>query len=75
MLIGLPLGLLGAAGLATLAGEFLELHRHARSICPRDVALLQVAVGLLMPIGVALYPIVSGTRISVYDAIYEYGLN
>ena len=37
--------------------------------------MLQAAVGLLMPIGVALYPIFSGTRISVYDAIYEYGLN
>jgi putative ABC transport system permease protein len=39
------------------------------------VWVLQAAVGLLMPIGVALYPIISGTRLSVHDAIYEYGLN
>jgi putative ABC transport system permease protein len=38
------------------------------------VALLQVAVGLVMPVVVALFPIVSGTRISVYDAIYQQGL-
>ncbi|MFN8597978.1 MAG: hypothetical protein U0559_17560 [Anaerolineae bacterium] len=37
---------------------------------------MQAAVGLIMPIGVGVpYPILSGTRISVYDAIYEYGLN
>jgi putative ABC transport system permease protein len=27
-----------------------------------------------MPIGVAIFPILKGTRISVYDAIYQYGL-
>jgi putative ABC transport system permease protein len=42
---------------------------------PAQVWVLQAAVGLLMPIGVALYPILSGTRLSVHDAIYEYGLN
>ena len=73
LLIGLPLGLLGAAWLGTLAGSFLNFTVTTIDI-PADVALLQIAVGLLMPIGVALYPIVSGTRISVYNAIYEYGL-
>ena len=73
LLIGLPLGLLGAAWLGTLAGSFLNFTLTQIDI-PADVALLQIAVGLLMPIGVALYPIVSGTRISVYNAIYEYGL-
>ena len=73
LLIGLPLGLLGAAWLGTLAGSFLNFTVTTIDI-PPDVALLQIAVGLLMPIGVALYPIISGTRISVYNAIYEYGL-
>ena len=73
LLIGLPLGMLGAAGLAALAASFLNFTVTPITL-PADVALTQIAVGLLMPIGVALYPIVSGTRISVYDAIYEYGL-
>ncbi len=73
LLIGLPLGLLGATWLGMLAGSFLNFTLTQIDI-PADVALLQIAVGLLMPIGVALYPIVSGTRISVYNAIYEYGL-
>ncbi len=73
LLIGLPLGLLGAAGLAALAANFLNFSVTQIDL-PADVALLQIAVGLIMPIGVALYPIISGTRISVYNAIYEYGL-
>ena len=72
--IGLPLGLLGAAGLATLAASFLNFTLTQIDL-PAHVWVLQAAVGLLMPIGVALYPIVSGTRLSVHDAIYEYGLN
>ena len=65
---------MGAAGLATLAASFLNFTLTQIDL-PAHVWLLQAAVGLLMPIGVALYPIVSGTRLSVHDAIYEYGLN
>jgi putative ABC transport system permease protein len=72
--IGLPLGLLGAAGLASLAAGFLNFTISQIDL-PAHVWVLQAAVGLLMPIGVALYPIISGTRLSVHDAIYEYGLN
>jgi putative ABC transport system permease protein len=74
LLIGLPFGLLGAAGLAHLAASFLNFTVGPIDL-PANVWVLQAAVGLLMPIGVALYPIVSGTRLSVHDAIYEYGLN
>ncbi len=72
--IGLPFGLLGAAGLATVAAGFLNFTISQVDL-PAHVWLAQAAVGLLMPIGVALYPIISGTRLSVHDAIYEYGLN
>ncbi len=74
LLIGLPFGLLGAVGLAKLAASFLNFSITQYDL-PSHVAILQAAVGLLMPIGVALYPIISGTRLSVYDAIYEYGLS
>ncbi|CAG0937243.1 ABC transporter permease YtrF [Thermoflexales bacterium] len=74
LMLGLPFGLLGAAGLATLAASFLNFTISQVDL-PTEVWLLQAAVGLLMPIGVALYPIFSGTRLSVHDAIYEYGLD
>ena len=70
----MPFGLLGAIGLANLAASFLNFSITQYDL-PAHVAILQAAVGLIMPIGVALYPIISGTRISVYDAIYEYGLS
>ncbi len=74
LLIGLPLGLLGAWGLASLAASFLNFNISQVTL-PPNIILLQTAVGLIMPLAVALYPIVAGTRISVYDAIYEYGLS
>ncbi len=74
LLIGLPLGVIGASGLATLAGNVMNFDVQQVTL-PPNIAAMQIFVGLLMPIGVAILPIVSGTRISVYEAIYEYGLN
>lgn len=74
LLIGLPLGWLGAIGLAQLAAGFLNFTITQFDL-PAHIASLQAAVGLIMPIGVALYPIIAGTRLSVHDAIYEYGLS
>lgn len=73
LLIGLPLGVLGALGLTEFAANFLNFEVANFSPDPA-VTIIQVAVGLLMPLAVALYPIIEGTRISVYDAIYQYGL-
>lgn len=71
--IALPLGMLGAWWLTNFAAGYLNFDVTA--ITPDlSVTLLQVAVGLIMPVVVALFPIVSGTRISVYDAIYQQGL-
>ncbi len=73
LIFAIPIGLLGSWWLASFAAHFLNFNVTAINL-PWDVFLLQVGVGLLMPLGVALLPILSGTRISVYDAIYQYGL-
>jgi putative ABC transport system permease protein len=71
--MGLPLGMLGAWWLTKFAASYLNFDVTA--ITPdASVTLLQVGVGLVMPVVVALFPIVSGTHISVYDAIYQQGL-
>ncbi len=72
LLIAIPLGLLGAGAMAVGISEQLNFD-VTRVNLPFSVALLQVAVGLLVPIGAAIVPIMSGTRISVYDAIYQHG--
>ncbi|MBN1427276.1 MAG: FtsX-like permease family protein [Anaerolineae bacterium] len=71
--MGLPLGMLGAWWLTNFAAGYLNFDVTAITPDP-TVTILQVAVGLVMPIVVAFFPIVSGTRISVYDAIYQQGL-
>lgn len=74
LFIALPLGQLGALGIAELAASFLNFNLKLFTI-PFDVLLLQVGLGLLMPLLAALYPILGGTRISVYEAIYQQGLH
>jgi putative ABC transport system permease protein len=72
-LLALPLGMLGAWGLTHVAARFLNFNVSQIDL-PPSILLLQLGLGILMPVGVAMFPILSGTRISVYDAIYEYGL-
>jgi len=72
-MLALPLGMLGAWGLTHVAAGFLNFNVSQVDL-PPSILLLQLGLGILMPVGVAMFPILSGTRISVYDAIYEYGL-
>ncbi|MDD2696361.1 MAG: ABC transporter permease [Anaerolineales bacterium] len=74
LLIAIPLGLLGAWWLADFAARFLNFDLGWVTLTPSLLGL-QIALGLLMPLGVALVPILNGTKISVYAAIYEYGLS
>lgn len=74
LLIALPLGLLGASGLLTVAADFLNFNISVVDL-PPSILLLQAGLGLLMPLGIALWPILRGTQLSVYDAIYQHGLS
>ncbi len=73
LIIAIPLGLTCAEWLNHLAADFLNYDTGPVDL-PWAILLLQVGLGLLMPPVVAIFPILSGTRISVYDAIYQYGL-
>jgi putative ABC transport system permease protein len=73
VLIALPLGLLGSWGLTSVAAKFMNFT-ISRVDLPPGILLLQIGLGLGMPVGVALFPILQGTRISVYEAIYQYSL-
>lgn len=73
LLIAIPLGILGAWWLSEFAAGFVNFDLTTINP-PLRVLLLQVALGLVLPLGVALIPVINGTRISIYDAIYQYGL-
>ena len=72
LMVAYPLGLLGGYGLAKFAGSMVNFDL-GKATLSLNVIILQTALGLLMPIGVALIPIFSGTKLSVYDAIYQDG--
>lgn len=73
LMIALPLGLLGGWWLADFAAGFVNFDISRLDI-PLSVLLLQIALGMIMPLGVALYPIARGTRMTIYDAIYQHGI-
>jgi putative ABC transport system permease protein len=73
LMIAIPLGMLGSLGLTWLALDFFNGDFTALDISP-GILLLQSGLALVMPSVVALYPILAGTRTSVYEAIYQSGI-
>jgi putative ABC transport system permease protein len=72
--LAIPGGLVGAWWLASFVGDIMNFDILTVTL-PLRVLLLQVGIGLLIPVAAGLLPILSGTRISVYDAIYQYGVS
>jgi putative ABC transport system permease protein len=73
LLIALPLGGLGAWGMTTYLLDFFNTDLEAFSI-PTSVFAIQLAVGLLVPLLASIYPIMTGTRITVREAVSDYGV-
>ena len=74
LVIAIPLGMAGAWGLTAFAASFLNFNVSVVDL-PPSLFFLLAGLGLLMPSGVALFPILRETRLSVYDAIYQTGAN
>ncbi|TAK14801.1 MAG: FtsX-like permease family protein [Anaerolineae bacterium] len=70
--LALPLGLLGSIGLGEFAASFLNFDLTLHNLAP-DVLAIEIVIALAVPMAVALWPILKGTAISVYQAIYQYG--
>ncbi len=73
LLISVPLGVVGAHVFSRFIASFLNFDVNNYRL-PPEVLLTQVAVGLLVPVAAALYPIIAGVRVTVREAISEYGL-
>jgi putative ABC transport system permease protein len=73
LFLAVPLGVIGAQALAGFTGRLLNFNISGYSLSPRVLAL-QITTGLLVPVLAALYPIISGARITVRQAISSYGL-
>lgn len=73
LLISVPLGAIGAVGLASIFGGLLNFDVGGFALHQR-VVLVQVLVGLSAPLLAAILPIWRGVRISVREAISDVGL-
>lgn len=73
LLIAVPLGAVGAVGLASLFGEMLNFDVGTIQLNPR-VVLIQALISLAAPLLAAIIPISQGVRITVREAISDVGL-
>jgi putative ABC transport system permease protein len=70
VIVGAPLGLLGARWLAVFVASIINSDVTDLSV-PPFVLALEVAIGLLAPLLAALFPVLSGTRITVREALND----
>jgi putative ABC transport system permease protein len=72
--IAMPLGALAARGLTSFIAHLVNFDVTSFRV-PLEVFGLEVAVGLVVPLLAALYPIVSGVRVTAREAMSDYGLS
>ncbi|MCA9982203.1 MAG: FtsX-like permease family protein, partial [Anaerolineales bacterium] len=73
LFIALPLGAWGAYQLTAVLADFFNINVQSYAIPPQTLAL-EIGVALLVPIVASLFPIWSGTRITVREAMNDYGV-
>ena len=69
----IPLTMLLATALERFLGGFINLTTPGY-VMPTNVLLVQVGIGLMIPLLAALWPVIRGTAISVREAISDYGV-
>jgi putative ABC transport system permease protein len=72
--LGAPLGVVAARAFARTLADALNFTLYSEAI-PWWVFAAQVAAGLLVPLVVALGPIARASRITVYEAISDFGVS
>ena len=72
-LIAIPISLVGSYGLTSFAASYLNFTVSGMRLVPEIFTLITV-IAFIVPVGVALVPIIKGTKIKIFDAIYQQGL-
>jgi len=70
--LGVPAGVAAGRGFAGIIAELLNFTIYSDEI-PAGIVLAQVAIGVLIPVLVALVPILNATRVTVREAISDFG--
>jgi len=73
ILFSIPAGIVAGRGYAWFAAEILNFNIYSNHI-PAYVLGLEIALGILVPILTAAYPIWKGSRVTVREAMNDYGI-
>jgi len=73
LLIGVPVSIFMARWVVNFATDLLNV-RVISSVIPANVVLMQVSVGLLVPLLAALWPVIQGVQITTHRALNNLGL-
>lgn len=73
MVISIPVGIFAGRGYAWIAAQLLNFNIYSNEI-PAYIFLIELAVGFLVPVLTSAYPILKGSRITVREAITDYGI-
>ena len=75
LLVGMPLGIFSAQYLVKDYVSGLLNFRVTSTAVPVSILLLQVAVGLLVPVLAALWPVLNGVRVTTHKALNSLGIS
>jgi len=73
LVVAIPLAAIVAYGITRYLASLINFDVGGFRI-PAQVVALEIAVGLLVPLGAALLPVVSGVRVTVREALSFYGV-
>ncbi len=73
LLVAVPLGAIGAYAFAAFIASLINFDVQSFTL-PAGVLALEIAVGMIVPLVAALWPIISGARVTVREAMSSYGL-
>jgi len=72
LVIAVPPGILGSYVLCRLTTDLLNFDLTSFGVPPQTI-LIQVAIGLIVPVLASLYPFLSGLRVTAAEAMSTYG--
>ncbi|MCI0606169.1 FtsX-like permease family protein [bacterium] len=73
LMIAIPLGIFAGRALADFMSRFLNFDLQSYAISPW-VFVLEVAIGLFVPLVASAFPVYRGSRVTVLEAISDYGI-
>ncbi len=71
--VAIPLSISAASQLSLYLAGFINTDFPAFTL-PANVLILEISIGLLVPMIAGIFPVVIGTRVSVRQAISDYGI-